>query len=601
MRKLLLSLLLLVTPAFATNSVSIAPTSAGGNTGIDCADAKAYTYFNTAGSWSATPIGIQIGPGTTVNMCSGNYTSQLLFQGDGSAGGGQVTLKFLSGATMNVPVWGGNGAIYSQGGASRQYVTVDGGGVGVISSTNNGSPGGGFANAVDAGGIFFPVCNNCEIKGFNGSGIVGPTYQHTDPNDVNNFGDAIDIHGGSNDRIDNNALVDSSHCITFSLTGTQTNIEIDHNVGHHCNWGTVVGSAGNIALSNFKWHDNEFYDFANWDNPTCIGGGCQANCCHHNGLHLFLEQGDGSSTIVTAQAYNNYCHGDPGTLMTSCMYIESNSGTNTGMLLFNNICWFVNNAPTNGCVNTKGNSNGAQEYNNIWGYPVLITGAKCIEYQGGSLTSKNNIFYNCYEAYFGAGGTLTASDYNVFFGTVAFGPSSGANTTLAAWRTASGGDANSNVANPLLNGSFVPQAGSSTIGAGLNLTSLGNTNLDLDKALVSRPLSLPWDIGAYQFAPTFLPPPPAPCNACMAEKPEMYPQKNAVQVVWDTMVPTTATVKYGLTPGYGKKLVESSGLVITHQFELVKLKPSTTYHLQLFGQDQDGNVITTPDEVFATQ
>lgn len=96
-------------------------------------------------------------------------------------------------------------------------------------------------------------------------------------------------------------------------------------------------------------------------------------------------------------------------------------------------------------------------------------------------------------------------------------------------------------------------------------------------------------------------PPPAPCNACMASLPKVIPSTTTAQVDWETVVPTTATVKYGLTLGYGRKILESSGYVLDHSFQLVKLKPSTTYHLQLLGQDDDGNIVTSPDKVFATQ
>ena len=92
MKKLIFLLIVLFVPsiAHASNSVYLAQASAGGNTGVDCADAKAVSYFNTSGNWSATPTGVQIGPGTTVFLCGSSVTTNLTFQGNGSAGGSSV-------------------------------------------------------------------------------------------------------------------------------------------------------------------------------------------------------------------------------------------------------------------------------------------------------------------------------------------------------------------------------------------------------------------------------------------------------------------------------------------------------------------------------
>ena len=46
-------------------NVYIAQNSVGANTGADCADAYALSFFNNSGNWGAGPP--QIGPGTTVH------------------------------------------------------------------------------------------------------------------------------------------------------------------------------------------------------------------------------------------------------------------------------------------------------------------------------------------------------------------------------------------------------------------------------------------------------------------------------------------------------------------------------------------------------
>lgn len=498
MRTLICVLLLVGSGWASQDPLYVASASAGADNGTSCANAHSAAFFNNAANWGAGAA--QIGAGTVVHLC-GAFASQLTVQGDGAASN-PVIIRFEAGATYTVAALPSTGAIT---GGARQWITIDGNSVGVISSTANGSPGA-FANSLDSGGIFFSSCSNCEIKGFNGSGHIGPIYRHTSPADNNSFGDAVDIHGGSNVHIHDIAVSDASHCTTFNLTGTQTNLEIDHIVGHNCNWITVVGSAGNVTFSNFLWHDNEGYDWQNWD--TTAG-----SCCHHNGLHLFLEGGTGISTITGFQGYNDYCHGDAGVNSTACFFLEANSGTIVSPLIFNNIYWMSTHAFANGAINTKGAVTNPSEYDNLWGYPVNL-GGNCVLTQGGTnVMMNNNIFYNCGQAFFQSSGTLGTSDYNDFFGTTKFGPGATQNPTFAGWKSSTGGDSHSVTTDPKLDSNFIPQSGSGATGTGVNLFSTCNGQplpglgaLCLDKNGVARSSSAAWDIGA--FASGSVPPPP---------------------------------------------------------------------------------------------
>ena len=60
----------IICAAVPANDIYIAQTAQGGNTGVDCADAFVYTYFNTPANWSGAP---NIGDGTTVHVC-GTFT-----------------------------------------------------------------------------------------------------------------------------------------------------------------------------------------------------------------------------------------------------------------------------------------------------------------------------------------------------------------------------------------------------------------------------------------------------------------------------------------------------------------------------------------------
>lgn len=80
------------------NDVYIAQGAQGANSGADCADAVAASYFNSSSHWSSSPSGTQIGPGTTVHLC-GTVSTNLTFSGNG-ANNNPVVLDG-TGATMS--------------------------------------------------------------------------------------------------------------------------------------------------------------------------------------------------------------------------------------------------------------------------------------------------------------------------------------------------------------------------------------------------------------------------------------------------------------------------------------------------------------------
>jgi len=98
---------------------------------------------------------------------------------------------------------------------------------------------------------------------------------------------------------------------------------------------------------------------------------------------------------------------------------------------------------------------------------------------------------------------IDAMDSNIFYnfntpdpGRLIFG--STAAYSLAQWQ-ALGFDANSKTADPKLDASYHLTDGSSAIGAGANLTSIGIIQLNSDKDRLIRPMSGPWDIGAFEY------------------------------------------------------------------------------------------------------
>src|SRR5947199_8826180 len=72
-------------------------------------------------------------------------------------------------------------------------------------------------------------------------------------------------------------------------------------------------------------------------------------------------------------------------------------------------------------------------------------------------------------------------------------------STLSAWQVATGQDSNAvyTSANAGLDSTYRPPTGSVVIDAGANLTSLGISALNSDKAGVDSPASGPWVEGGY--------------------------------------------------------------------------------------------------------
>src|SRR5215469_4888251 len=127
---------LLLAVAARANDVYIAQVAAGASSGADCADARAVSYLNTAGNWTA---------GTTFHLC-GTFNFAAGANGITVLGSGTATspisIVFESGAILQSPAFGGcaqcgpGGAIVING---YNYIVVDGENTGIIQNTANGS------------------------------------------------------------------------------------------------------------------------------------------------------------------------------------------------------------------------------------------------------------------------------------------------------------------------------------------------------------------------------------------------------------------------------------------------------------------------------
>jgi hypothetical protein len=487
----------------AANDVYLANSSAGSDSGTSCANAKIYTYFNSSGNWSATPTGIQIGPGTTVHLCGTITTAPsvtaLTTQGAGSSGN-PVTILFEASAIVESPAFPvATGGIY----CNHAWITIDGGTLnashGVIRNTNNGSA---LGIQQDTRGIMSTnSCDNFTVQDIE----VGPLFVRTEGWATGGIQTVAISARGSNSRVTRTVVHDTDTGISASGACGESNLEYDHNVITNTSHGITVGASNNCTVNAPLIHDNDIGGGAYlWDAP--------GNDYHHNAIFIFSDPGGGGTDalITNAQVYNNYIHGIwsrdsmyGGSHTTAYIFVNDYppDGEVTGIKIYNNLIDIDEGdlfGPANGFIAGANTSGGSLIVNNT----IRIRGSNnrglCMKIgdEVGTVI-RNNILLNC------AGsmvldvgdGTLTN---NLYYGTDQEWTRPGAfGASFATWQAA-GFDANSlNQQDPLLNENGTLQATSPAKAAGFNLSGLGITELNSDKRGVLRG-SL-WDIGAYQI------------------------------------------------------------------------------------------------------
>lgn len=527
---ILVCLSALAIPARA-NNVFISLSGIGDQSGLtDCTHAKPVSYFNTAANWTTgTPSGTQIGPDTVAHMCgtfSGAFNSTMLTTGGAGTAGHPVIIYFEPGAVFTAPAWSGSG-----GGAIRcagdSNIFIDGGGTptllpgapsnsGVIKNTDNGTNFGhqinSFAISTDAG------CNNLTIQNLNIQNMyvrvaLSPAIYVSGVSVEESAGFST---FGSNVLITHNSLDHVKTGIGWAYCGS-SNWEVSYNKLTFAEHGVTAGSSntGCNASGANKIHDND------------IGGGAylwdvSTNDYHHDPIHLFAS---GNCTFLGVEIYRNFIHGIWG---QDQAYFNSTGGTHITAFIFieaigddaqihDNIVDTSGggglNFGDNGTMEIKTSGTPGQNSRNLhsWNNTFVADNpaGKCMEFDSTGAELRNNICKGFSYAIYTPGGATTAMNVSKVSNNAYFGASNwGLFDSFAGWQSKVG-DTGGFVADPQINiTTYVPLAGSPVIAHGINLTSLGIPQLDVDFAGNARPSVGNWDIGAKQFGSAPPPPPP---------------------------------------------------------------------------------------------
>src|SRR5215472_15667372 len=320
---LLIAMCLFAVPSEAA-AIFVAQASAGGNTGADCANARALSSL-AAGDWVA---------GNAIHLC-GTITSTISAQGNGSSGN-VISVIFETGANITVASCGTNGCIGLKG---RSWILVDGSPIaapcgyvnqvdtpcnGTITATNEGT---GLGSGDSVGIYARGGTSNIEVRNLN----IFNMYVHTCPNPAtcndtrgnsNNYG--IWADGGPN-LFHHLVCHDAYGCVKGEAGTNNTNVY--NSQLYNSNWDVVMfGTTAKPTTTN-TIHDNDMHEWCNWDTTS--------DTHHHDGA---FSAGDNNGTGTDhLQVYNNYLHGCLSNCAANCMTAPIYLNTGTHFSVYNNV------------------------------------------------------------------------------------------------------------------------------------------------------------------------------------------------------------------------------------------------------------------------
>src|ERR1700687_2644713 len=385
---------LLSMPLWAAN-IYVAQSSAGGNTGASCANARASSSL-VSGDWVA---------GNTIHLCgtftgSAGQSRMIPILGSGSSGN-PITILFEPGANATAPYWGTGGFIGAS--SARSYITIDGGGTGSVFAGRF-TPNGDIVASANGASLANHVAgSNCVA--FTASGSHDITVQNLECENM-----FVAVQNSANNETTSGAGANSAF---VAILGPTSNITIQNNISHDqfnpvymyytssSNW-TITGNkfynletniigdgSSGATLNGFTFTNNDLSNMALWDAP--------ADANHHEFLHLWAVSGSGSA-ITNATIAGNYFHGTLGTTMTAETFIECTPGTCT-VNYYNNLISMDDNTSDiftglggNGMTECKGGT--CYYYNNTFYSSVGQGNAAntAMHFEASAhVTSQNNI------------------------------------------------------------------------------------------------------------------------------------------------------------------------------------------------------------------
>ena len=496
-----LALLTFLTPVFFCFGADyyFAPTSAGSNSGASCSNA--YAYSDPTNGWNTSA---KQTAGNKIHICPGTYSGAvgasplMTISHSGSSGNPLTILGEPGSEVFSAPYWGGTGAIYING----NYVTLNGQGNITIENTLNGTSGGaclagpcttqgntvGLQVGNTSGGV--PVAN-VTVENF----TMTHLYVHTPYVNDSAGNNSAGIQACANTSLITHITLDNvdSGISNGGCTGL-SNLEISFSTITYSNHSVTIG-INSGTVTGVLVHDNTITNAYNWDEPD--------NGYHHNGIFTFADP----AGTITGQYYNNFIGGQfssdtsyGASHTTALIFLEYD---NANSYIFNNVLALSSGdlyGVANGLITIGGSSAPQYVYNNTF-YETRDNGDECVRGGNNSLDFRNNVVISC-----GMGvswsGTIPSftADYNVYYGLHGSGPwiwQTDQFINFSQWKADCGCDAHSiNGTSPNLDANFNPLAGSVAIGFGANLTSLGISALDFDKAGIARANTGNWTVGA---------------------------------------------------------------------------------------------------------
>jgi hypothetical protein len=480
-------LCLVPTSVFAED-IYVGQSDAGSADGTSCANQHSAAWFNTAANWGGGAG--EIDPGDTAHLC-GTITSGLIGQTSGSAGN-PITIKFETNAKISLPFCPPTDPNY---GCLKvfSYMIIDGGTNGIIEATANGSPP--LANQSSGHGIV-STGTDIEIKNL----TIQNLYVHSDPTDTRSLSqnaNFLDQASVNNLYVHDNVIHDALWSIVISPSVNTSNWNIYNNEIYNTDHSIALAGYLSVTTTTINIYNNHFHDFVIWDGPGCPG--------HHDGIHVYGPDPAGS-TYTNLSIYNNTFDGDFGDCLTAYIFEESTTNV-PNELIFNNTLTLTNSpSGGTGLIALGPTSGDVAFYNNTFKCAALNSGPQAI-YSNllNTYKAKNNLIINC-GTLVNVGVSFAANglDYNVYAtstGSLLWRQVSSYYTTLAAWRTATGQEANSQYTSGSANvdANLRPLTGSIAIDAGVDLSGLGITALNSDKDGNARYVGASWDAGAFEY------------------------------------------------------------------------------------------------------